>query len=120
MPGRVRIGFAVDPLSFGFTITPNPSDVTRFSTDVGEILCNGSVLYGTTEKKDILLAGYVLKGRSIYMQFFEWLFGFWPDGGSGTFETILLMLPIAGALLAATRRATFKKVVDRTQHEIHS
>ncbi len=39
------------------------------------------------------------------MDFVERLFGFSPDGGSGAFELLLLIVPIAGTLaLRAWRR----------------
>ena len=38
------------------------------------------------------------------MDFVERIFGFSPDGGSGSFEVLLLMIPIAGVLLIALLR----------------
>jgi hypothetical protein len=38
------------------------------------------------------------------MQFWERLFGFSPDGGTGLFETILILLPVVAAFVAARRR----------------
>lgn len=38
------------------------------------------------------------------MDFVERIFGISPDGGSGSFELLLLLIPIAGVLLIALLR----------------
>jgi hypothetical protein len=38
------------------------------------------------------------------MDFIERIFGFSPDGGSGSFELFLFALPIAGIVYLAVRR----------------
>ena len=38
------------------------------------------------------------------MDFFEKLFGFAPDGGSGSLEFLLFLIPIAGIVYFAHRR----------------
>lgn len=38
------------------------------------------------------------------MDFFERLFGFAPDGGSGSLEFLLFLIPIAGIVYVADRR----------------
>lgn len=38
------------------------------------------------------------------MDFFEQLFGFSPDGGSGLFEVLLFLAPIAGLVILRLRR----------------
>jgi hypothetical protein len=38
------------------------------------------------------------------MDFIEQIFGISPDGGSGTFETILFLIPMAGVLALALKR----------------
>ena len=38
------------------------------------------------------------------MDFVERIFGISPDGGSGSFEVLLLLIPIAGVLLIALLR----------------
>ena len=38
------------------------------------------------------------------MDFIERIFGFSPDGGSGAFEALLFLIPIAGLLLLWRRR----------------
>jgi hypothetical protein len=39
------------------------------------------------------------------VDFIEQLFGFSPDGGSGSFELLLLAIPVCGLLYLAARRA---------------
>jgi hypothetical protein len=39
------------------------------------------------------------------MNFIETLFGFSPDGGSGAFEILLFLIPMAGVAFLAIRRA---------------
>ncbi|MDH4191490.1 MAG: hypothetical protein OEW21_14970 [Betaproteobacteria bacterium] len=38
------------------------------------------------------------------MDFVERIFGFSPDGGSGAFELLLLLIPIAGVIAIRHRR----------------
>ena len=38
------------------------------------------------------------------MDFIERIFGFSPDGGSGAFEVLLFLIPIAGLLLLWRKR----------------
>jgi hypothetical protein len=38
------------------------------------------------------------------MNFIETLFGFSPDGGSGAFEILLFLIPMAGVAFLAIRR----------------
>jgi len=38
------------------------------------------------------------------MDFIEQIFGFSPDGGSGVFELLLFLIPIAGLVLLYRRR----------------
>ena len=40
------------------------------------------------------------------MDFIERIFGVSPDGGNGTLEVLLFMIPIAGLVLLAYRRRT--------------
>ena len=44
------------------------------------------------------------------MDFIERIFGFSPDGGSGAFELLLFLIPIAGIAILYTRR---KRAVRR-------
>jgi cbb3-type cytochrome oxidase subunit 3 len=39
------------------------------------------------------------------MDFIEQIFGFSPDGGSGAFEVLLFLIPIAGLVILYRRRA---------------
>jgi hypothetical protein len=43
------------------------------------------------------------------MDFIERIFGFSPDGGSGSFEFLLFALPIAGVIYLVRRRRTRAK-----------
>ena len=43
------------------------------------------------------------------MDFIETLFGFSPDGGSGAFEVLLFLIPIAGLYLLYRRRSSARK-----------
>jgi hypothetical protein len=43
------------------------------------------------------------------MDFIECLFGIAPDGGSGSLEFLLLLLPVAGIVLLAWRRSQRKR-----------
>lgn len=38
------------------------------------------------------------------MDFIEQIFGFSPDGGSGAFELLLFLIPIAGLVILYRRR----------------
>ena len=44
------------------------------------------------------------------MDFIEKLFGFAPDGGSGSLEFLLFLVPIAGIVYVASRR---RKLMQR-------
>ena len=39
------------------------------------------------------------------MDFIEQIFGFSPDGGSGAFELLLFLIPIAGLVILYRRRS---------------
>jgi hypothetical protein len=39
------------------------------------------------------------------MDFIEQIFGFSPDGGSGAFEVLLFLIPIAGLVILYRRRS---------------
>jgi len=43
------------------------------------------------------------------MDFIEKIFGFSPDGGSGTFEVLLFVIPIVGLYLLYNRRSSARK-----------
>lgn len=43
------------------------------------------------------------------MDFIERIFGFSPDGGSGAFELLLFLIPIAGLYLLYRKRAARNK-----------
>ena len=43
------------------------------------------------------------------MDFIEKIFGFSPDGGSGTFEVLLFVIPIVGLYLFYKRRSSSRK-----------
>ncbi len=43
------------------------------------------------------------------MDFIEKIFGFSPDGGSGTFEVLLFVIPIVGLYLLYKRRSSSRK-----------
>jgi hypothetical protein len=49
------------------------------------------------------------------MDFLERIFGFSPDGGSGLFEALLFLIPLAGiaAIYVARSRARRKSANDR-------
>ncbi len=49
------------------------------------------------------------------MDFIERIFGFAPDGGSGTWEMLLFAIPIAGTLLPRLARAA-ATTATRTDH----
>jgi hypothetical protein len=46
------------------------------------------------------------------MDFIEKLFGIAPDGGSGSLELLLFLVPLAGILYLAHRRRVHRTVVD--------
>lgn len=43
------------------------------------------------------------------MDFIEQIFGFSPDGGSGAFELLLFLLPVAGLVLLYRRRGKARR-----------
>jgi len=43
------------------------------------------------------------------MDFIERIFGFSPDGGSGAFEVLLFVIPIAGLYLLYKRRSNLRR-----------
>jgi hypothetical protein len=43
------------------------------------------------------------------MDFIERIFGFSPDGGSGAFEVLLFLIPIAGLYFLYKRRSNARK-----------
>ena len=43
------------------------------------------------------------------MDFIEQIFGFSPDGGSGAFEVLLFLIPIAGIYIIYKARAKARK-----------
>jgi len=47
------------------------------------------------------------------MDFLERIFGFSPDGGDGSLEFLLFMLPIAGLCYLAWRRRQKRQQQDR-------
>ena len=49
------------------------------------------------------------------MNFIETIFGFSPDGGSGVFEVLLFLVPIAGIVFFRLRhkRAVQRKAMDK-------
>ena len=49
------------------------------------------------------------------MDFIERIFGFSPDGGSGAFEVLLFLVPIAGIaiLYLRRRRAARREIVSK-------
>jgi len=46
------------------------------------------------------------------MDFIEKIFGFAPDGGSGAFEVLLFLIPVAGLYLLYRRRTSARKQKD--------
>ena len=48
------------------------------------------------------------------MDFIERIFGFSPDGGSGSFEFLLFAIPLAGVAYLAVRRRRRQR--DRRSH----
>ncbi len=48
------------------------------------------------------------------MDFIEKIFGFAPDGGSGAFEVLLFVIPIAGLYLLYKRRSASRKEKSRS------
>jgi hypothetical protein len=54
------------------------------------------------DEHDAISSRLVSKG--VDMDFIERIFGFSPDGGSGAFEVLLFLIPLAGILILHRRR----------------
>lgn len=58
----------------------------------------------TSNAGPMTLIPFVDETKETEMDFIERIFGFFPDGGSGSLEFLLFSIPIAGVCYLAVRR----------------